>query len=75
MASAAFVCLASVRDVYVGGLFQRLSPLDVASALAWISFFFALGATEPLMVQIRQAPPGRFRAWGGWGSISWPARA
>lgn len=29
-ASAAFVGLASVRDVYLGGLFQRWSPLDVA---------------------------------------------
>jgi len=30
LASAVFVCLASVRDVYLGGLFQRTSPLDVA---------------------------------------------
>lgn len=30
LASATFMCLASVRDVYFGGLFQRLSPLDVA---------------------------------------------
>jgi drug/metabolite transporter (DMT)-like permease len=29
-ASAAFACLASVRDVYLGGLFQRVSPLHVA---------------------------------------------
>jgi hypothetical protein len=26
----AFVCLAAVRDVYLGGLFQRVSPLSVA---------------------------------------------
>jgi drug/metabolite transporter (DMT)-like permease len=91
LASAIFVCLASVRDVYFGGLFQRLSPLDVAvvafglctvvcfpiamvrapdglrailrrpadlfwvnatSAAAWISFFYALRAIEPLLVQI-----------------------
>lgn len=30
LASVIFVCLASVRDVYLGGLFQRLSPVDVA---------------------------------------------
>ncbi len=28
--SIAFVCLASVRDVYLGGLFQRVNPLLVA---------------------------------------------
>ena len=32
LCSLAFVCLASVRDVYLGGLFQRLSPLPVAAA-------------------------------------------
>jgi drug/metabolite transporter (DMT)-like permease len=30
LASFAFMVLASVRDVYLGGLFQRLSPLHVA---------------------------------------------
>lgn len=30
LVSVAFVCLASVRDVYLGGLFQRVSPLVVA---------------------------------------------
>lgn len=30
LTSVAFVCLASVRDVYLGGLFQRVSPLLVA---------------------------------------------
>jgi drug/metabolite transporter (DMT)-like permease len=30
LASLAFVCLASVRDVYLAGLFQRSSPLSVA---------------------------------------------
>jgi len=28
--SVAFVCLAAVRDVYLGGLFQRVNPLSVA---------------------------------------------
>ena len=28
--SLAFVCLASARDVYLGGLFQRFSPLHIA---------------------------------------------
>ena len=26
----AFVCLSSLRDVYLGGLFQRVNPLQVA---------------------------------------------
>lgn len=30
LCSLAFVCLASVRDVYLAGLFQRFSPLHVA---------------------------------------------
>ncbi len=30
LVSGAFVCLAAVRDVYLGGLFQRVSPLLVA---------------------------------------------
>lgn len=89
--SLAFVALASVRDVYFGGLVQRVSPLVVAvtafslctlaflaialvrdrtglaalirhrrrlgwvnatTALAWLSFFFALRAAEPALVQI-----------------------
>ena len=89
--SLAFIVLASVRDVYLGGLFQQVSPLAVAvtafslctlaflaialvrdrpglvtlvrhrrrlgwvnatTALAWLSFFFALRAAEPALVQI-----------------------
>ncbi len=30
LVSAAFVCLAAMRDVYLGGLFQRVNPLVVA---------------------------------------------
>ena len=91
LVSLAFVALASVRDVYLGGLFQRWSPLHVAivaftlcsvvflpiawardpkglrillrrpgelfwvnvtSAIAWISFFQALKAIEPALVQV-----------------------
>ena len=97
VASLAFVGLASVRDVYLAGLFQRVSPLTVASvafalcslvflpialgrdpaslrrllarprelfwinatsALAWISFFYALRTIEPLLVQILFAGVG-----------------
>jgi drug/metabolite transporter (DMT)-like permease len=89
--SVAFVGLASVRDVYFGGLLQRVHPLVVAltafslctlgflavavardraglaallrhgrrlalvnltTALAWLSFFFALRMAEPALVQI-----------------------
>jgi len=91
LASLAFAGLASVRDVYLGGLFQRWSPLDftlvafglcaliffpvalarspdslrrlarhpaevlwvnATTALAWISFFYALRAIEPSIVQL-----------------------
>jgi hypothetical protein len=89
--SLTFVALASVRDVYLGGLVQRVNPLVVAvtafslctlvflavglvrdraglsvllrhggrlawvnatTAVAWLSFFFALRAAEPALVQI-----------------------
>jgi drug/metabolite transporter (DMT)-like permease len=91
LASVLFVLLASVRDVYLGGLFQRLDPallalvafalcgvvfvpiawvrdrasyrvlarhlrelawINATAAFAWLSFFHALGLTEPLLVQI-----------------------
>jgi drug/metabolite transporter (DMT)-like permease len=87
----AFTVLAAVRDVYLGGLFQRVDPLlvattafglcslaflpcalvcdrgvlpalarwapvlvwiNVTTALAWLSFFFALTTIEPALVQI-----------------------
>ncbi|MGH7354581.1 MAG: hypothetical protein ACRELS_08420 [Candidatus Rokuibacteriota bacterium] len=59
MMSAVFVCLASVRDVYLGGLFQRLSPLDVAVvAFALCSVIFlpiALARSpESLRVALRR---------------------
>jgi drug/metabolite transporter (DMT)-like permease len=89
--SLAFVLLASVRDVYLGGRVQHVSPLAVAvsafsvctlaflavalvrdraglarlvrhprrlgwvnatTALAWLSFLFALRIAEPALVQI-----------------------
>lgn len=89
--SLAFAGLAAVRDVYFGGLFQRVNPLGVAllafglstlsflplalardrgglavlarrpgrlvwinvtTALAWLSFFFALRTIEPAVVQV-----------------------
>ena len=88
--SLAFAVLAAVRDVYLGGLFQRVNPLlvaliafglscsvflpialvrdpaglaalvrrpapllgiNVTTALAWLSFFFALKTIEPALVQ------------------------
>jgi drug/metabolite transporter (DMT)-like permease len=97
LASLAFTALASLRDVYFGGVFQSRSPLGVAvvaftlcvaifvplallrrpeglhvlwrrrgelfwvnatTALAWISFFYALRTIEPLLVQILFAGVG-----------------
>jgi len=90
-ASVGFVCLAAVRDVYLGGVFQRVTPLliaiaaftlctvvflpaaivgsreslavlrrrlgdlfwvNITTAIAWISFLYALKLIEPLVVQI-----------------------
>ena len=103
LASFAFTCLAAVRDVYFGGLFQSTSPLGVAlvaftlcsviflpialiqdrgsvrrllshrrelfwvnvtTGLAWISFFYALRAIEPLLVQILFAGVGPLSVLG-----------
>jgi drug/metabolite transporter (DMT)-like permease len=89
--SLAFAALAAIRDVYLGGLFQRVDPLlvglvafglcslvflpvalvrdraglgalvryparlvgiNVTTALAWLSFFFALKTIEPALVQV-----------------------
>lgn len=91
LVSVAFVGLAAVRDVYLGGLFQRVSPLlvamvafslctlvllptafvhsrnsfavlrrrsrdlfwvNVTSAVAWLTFLYALRLVEPALVQI-----------------------
>src|SRR5262245_60309522 len=52
LASAIFVCLASVRDVYFGGLFQRLSPLDVAVVA------FGLCTVVCLPIAMLRAPDG-----------------
>src|SRR5262245_45048423 len=52
LASAIFVCLASVRDVYFGGLFQRLSPRDVAMVA------FGLCTLVCLPIAMLRAPDG-----------------
>ena len=52
LASVIFVCLASVRDVYLGGLFQRLSPLDVAVIA------FGLCTVVCLPIALYKAPDG-----------------
>jgi drug/metabolite transporter (DMT)-like permease len=52
LASVVFVCLASVRDVYLGGLFQRLSPLDVAVVA------FGLCTVVCLPIALVRAPDG-----------------
>ncbi len=52
LASVVFVCLASVRDVYLGGLFQRLHPLDVAVIA------FGLCTVVCLPIALYRAPDG-----------------
>src|SRR5262245_32992205 len=52
LASVVFVCLASIRDVYLGGLFQRLHPLDVADIA------FGLCTVVCLPIALHRAPDG-----------------
>jgi hypothetical protein len=66
LVAAAFVLLAAVRDVYLGGLFQRITPLliaivafslctvlvNITTACAWVGFLYALKLIEPTIVQI-----------------------
>ena len=44
LVSAGFVCLAATRDVYLGGLFQRVSP----SAVALVAFGACTGILLPI---------------------------
>lgn len=58
--SVAFVCLAAVRDVYLGGLFQRTSPLRVAVVAFTLCTLVLLPiallrARASLMVLLRQS--------------------
>jgi len=58
--SVAFVCLAAVRDVYLGGLFQRVSPLRVAVVAFTLCTLVLLPiallrARESLAVLLRQS--------------------
>ncbi|HEV8437268.1 MAG TPA: hypothetical protein VGT40_04145 [Methylomirabilota bacterium] len=58
-ASCLFVVLASVRDVYLGGLFQRHSPLEVA--------LVAFGACSAVFLPIALARnPGSIRELARW---------
>lgn len=57
--SVAFVCLAAVRDVYLGGLFQRLNPLlvvVVAFTLCTIVFLPALCSSRDSIMALRSQP-------------------
>lgn len=60
LVSAAFVGLASVRDVYLGGLFQSLSPVilaTVAFSLCFLVFFpIALVATPESLRRMARRP-------------------
>lgn len=52
LVSVAFVCLAAVRDVYLGGLLQRVSPLRVAV----VAFTLCTLALLPIaLVQARES--------------------
>src|SRR5262245_55909943 len=63
--SLLFVCLASVRDVYLGGLFQRVSPPALALAA------FSLCSAIFLPLALVRGPSG-FRALRGrLGGLAW----
>lgn len=59
LVSAGFVCLAAVRDVYLGGLFQRLNPLlivVVAFTMCTIVFLPALVGSRDSLIVLRSRP-------------------
>lgn len=64
LVSAGFVCLAAVRDVYLGGLFQRVSPLLVAIvAFSLCTLVFlpaALVASRDSLAVLRRRPRDLF---------------
>ena len=58
-AAVGFVCLAAVRDVYLGGLFQRLNPfliMVVAFALCTAAFLPALFGSRDSIMVLRRKP-------------------
>lgn len=63
--SVAFVCLASVRDVYLGGLFQRVSPLLVAMVA------FALCTLILLPIALVYSRDSLVILWRQWRVLLW----
>ena len=59
LVSAGFVCLASVRDVYLGGLFQRTSPplIAIFAFIFGSAVFLAIGAGH-LLPESQHRRPG-----------------
>src|SRR5713101_8171323 len=65
LVSAGFVCLASVRDVYLGGLFQRTSPPLIAI------FAFIFGSAVFLAIGAASARQSFAVLWQHWGVLLW----
>jgi drug/metabolite transporter (DMT)-like permease len=76
LATLVFACLASVRDVYLGGLFQRLHPLDftlVAFALCTLLFFPAAVARTPESLRVLARHPGLVAWVNATSALAWIA--
>lgn len=63
LVSGGFVCLAAVRDVYLAGLFQRVTPLliaIVAFSLSSVLFLPALVGSRENLAALRRRPGNLF---------------
>lgn len=76
LASLAFAALASVRDVYLGGLFQTRSPLDftlIAFGLCALLFFPVALARSPESLRLLARHPGEVLAVNATTALAWIA--
>ncbi len=76
LATLLFACLASVRDVYLGGLLQRLHPLDftlAAFGLCTLLFFPAAVARTPESLRILARHPALLFWVNATSALAWIA--
>ena len=76
LASLAFAGLASVRDVYLGGLFQTRSPLDftlIAFGLCAVLFLSLALARSPGSLRLLARHPGEVLAVNATTALAWIA--
>jgi drug/metabolite transporter (DMT)-like permease len=76
LATLLFACLASVRDVYLGGLLQRLHPLDftlVAFGLCTLLFFPAAAVRTPESLRVLARHPALLFGVNATSALAWIA--